>query len=162
MTSRVTFLAVLREIREHAAVGHVVPVDRDEERAFRAVGVDVWGAVAALAERIQAEIRFGFCLSALATGWLMLVLGTSTHATISWDKLSHSIPRGSSCSLSSDTAPSSDCVISALSLSSAAIQVHSAATASAASTRPRPSAIFFSFFIYALSDKEGGPQSKLA
>lgn len=56
MASRVIFLAVLREIREHAAVGHVVPVDRDEERPFRAVGVDVWGAVAALAERIQAEI----------------------------------------------------------------------------------------------------------
>ena len=56
MASRVIFLAVLREIREHAAVGHVVPVDRDEERLFRAVGVDVWRAVAALAERIEKEI----------------------------------------------------------------------------------------------------------
>lgn len=45
-----------REIREHAAVRHVVPVDRDEERSFRAVGVNVWGAVAALAERIKTEI----------------------------------------------------------------------------------------------------------
>ena len=56
MASRVIFLAVLREIREHATVGHVVPVDQDEKRPFRAVGVDVRGAVAALAERIQAEI----------------------------------------------------------------------------------------------------------
>lgn len=56
MVSSVVFIAVLREIREHAAVRHVVPVDRDEERAFRAVGVDVWGAVTALAECIQVEI----------------------------------------------------------------------------------------------------------
>lgn len=56
MASRVIFLAVLREIREHAAVRHVVPVDRDEERPFRAVRVDVWGAAAALAERIEKEI----------------------------------------------------------------------------------------------------------
>ena len=56
IASCIAFIAILREIREHAAVRHVVPVDRDEERPFRAVGVDVWGAVAALAERIHAEI----------------------------------------------------------------------------------------------------------
>lgn len=56
MASRVVFLAVLREIREHAAVRHVVPVDRNEELPLRAAGVYVWDAVAALAERVQVEI----------------------------------------------------------------------------------------------------------
>ena len=56
MASRAVLLAALREIREHAAVRHVVPVDGNEERPFRAAGVYAWGAVAALAGRVQAEI----------------------------------------------------------------------------------------------------------
>ena len=50
MASRVIFLAVLREIREHAAVRHVVPVDGNEERPFRAVGVALLKAFCILGE----------------------------------------------------------------------------------------------------------------
>lgn len=56
MASRAVSLAALRETREHAPFRRVVPVDGNEERPFRAVGVYVWGAVAALAGRVQAEI----------------------------------------------------------------------------------------------------------
>ena len=56
MASRAVSLAALRETREHAPFRRVVPVDGNEERPLRAVGVDVGGAVAALAGRVQAEI----------------------------------------------------------------------------------------------------------
>lgn len=55
MSPRERFVAVLGEISEHAAVRHVVAVERNKERPFRTVSVDGWGAVAAPPERILSQ-----------------------------------------------------------------------------------------------------------
>lgn len=65
MLLRITFIYEAREACEHGTIGHVVAVDHDEARIYRAFAVNVRRAVCPLAEHVFVEVcvrRVGRCL----------------------------------------------------------------------------------------------------